>query len=569
MSDHGQLIGVFAGPVTLLGARGVPSAFVKQRLSEGGKVFELGLEGDSQADLAVHGGVDKAVYAYPFENYAAWLAEYPEHRSLWGPGALGENLSLAGLTEYDVRIGDLFRVGRTVLQVTQPRKPCFKLGLRFDDQRLAAAMVREGRTGWYFRVLESGVVAEGDQVALLERPHPHWTIARVNEAAYGSDTSDEVLRSIAKMPALSAAWRSQTQSALSANAAARLQTGFRPYVLTERRPESAAVCSLTFAPTDGLPAAPHEPGQHLQVRLPPVDGGELETRRYTISSLSNGGTLRISVKQGGAFSRRLLALQVGGTVELFRPQGRFVLDRTAARSLALISAGVGITPMIAMLDAAVIQDGRHSAVPEIMFLHQAPDRGEHPFAQHVEAVAAKYSHVATRIFYSRPDPSAGSSGHVVEGRRMAAADLDDLPLDAAYYVCGPSDFMAWVREALVTRGVPARSIRAETFASADAAVVGASAAPVEAGSLDRALISFERSGTDVEWTPERGTLLDLAQALGIKAPFDCRIGLCGACLTRILEGEVRHVGGSGVEPDDTEALICSALPGSARLVLDL
>lgn len=321
MSDRGHLLDVFAGPVTPLGPRGVPSAFVKRRQPVGGRVCELGLEGDSQADLAVHGGVDKAVYAYPFENYAAWLAEYLEHRSLWGPGAVGENLSLASVTEHDVGIGDLFRVGRAVLQVTQPRKPCFKLGPRFDDQRLAAAMVREGRTGWYFRVLEPGVVAEGDQVALLERSHPHLTIARMNGAAYGSDTSDEMLRSISRLPALSAAWRSQTRLALTANAAARLPTGFRPYVLTERRPESAAVSSLTFAPADGLPAAPHEAGQHLQVRLQRVDGGEPEVRRYTISSLANGGTLRISVKQGGAFSRQLLALQVGGRVELSRPQG--------------------------------------------------------------------------------------------------------------------------------------------------------------------------------------------------------------------------------------------------------
>lgn len=225
--------------------------------------------------------------------------------------------------------------------------------------------------------------------------------------------------------------------------------------------------------------------------------------------------------------------------------------------------------MIAMLDAAVIQDGRHSAAPEITFLHQAPDRDEHPFARHVEAVAGKHSHVAIRIYYSRPDPSATASGHVVDGRRMAAADLDDLPLDAAYYVCGPSDFMAWLREALVARGVPTRSIRAETFASAGAVVAKGRTALGEGRGLDRALISFGRSGTDAEWTPDRGTLLDLAVASGVEAPFDCRIGLCGACLTRILEGKVRHVGVSGIDLDDTEALICSALPGSARLVLDL
>lgn len=571
MSDHGRLLGVFAGPVAPLGPRGVPSAFVKQRLPAGGRVAELGLEGDAQADLTVHGGADKAVYAYPSEHYPEWLREFPDHESLWRGGALGENLSLSGLREGDVRIGDVFSVGTAVLQVTQPRKPCFKLGLRFNDQRIAASMVRAGRTGWYLRVLVPGRLAEGDELLLLERPHPDWTIARINGAAYDLGTSDDVLRSISMLPELSAAWRSQTDQALSANAARKLPRGFRPFVLVDNRRETATVSSLTFSPADGMAIASHEPGQHVQVRLPPTDGAEPPMRRYTISSVSDPKTIRISIKrqEGGTFSQRLQALEVGSKVELSPPQGRFVLDRAAGRPIVLISAGVGITPMIAMLNAAVVQDGRYVAIPKILFVHQARDRSEHAFAPDIETIAAKHSHVSSRTFYSRADSLSHPSEHVVVGRRLTGSDLENLPPDADYYLCGPSGFMAEVRGVLTAQGVAPRRIRAEIFVSGDGGAPLSGRLSGDAAGLDRAVVSFKRSGRVVEWRPQSGTVLDLAEAAGIDVPSSCRIGLCGTCLTRILDGKVEHVGQTGVDPDDAEALVCSALPASELLVLDL
>jgi MOSC domain-containing protein YiiM len=138
------------------------------------------MQGDEQADLRVHGGLDKAVYGYASVNYAAWLKAFPQHAALLVPGGLGENLTLDDCQEQSVHIGDIVRIGSVVLQVTEPRQPCFKFALRFDDVLVVRAMVENGMCGWYYRVLEPGILAAGDAVALLARPNPTWSIERVN-----------------------------------------------------------------------------------------------------------------------------------------------------------------------------------------------------------------------------------------------------------------------------------------------------------------------------------------------------------------------------------------------------
>ena len=156
------------------------SGFVKTPVQGRVEVGLLGLAGDEQADLSVHGGPDKAVYACPLGNYAVWKAAFPQYEALLVPGGLGENLTIDGFAEGEVCIGDQMQIGTAVLQVTQPRQPCFKFALRFDDVAMPRAMVRNGMSGWYYRVLQPGALSAGDEVRLLERPHPEWTIERTN-----------------------------------------------------------------------------------------------------------------------------------------------------------------------------------------------------------------------------------------------------------------------------------------------------------------------------------------------------------------------------------------------------
>ncbi len=205
--DAAVLVSVQVGLTAPLGPDHVPSGFVKRPVAGPVGVATLGLAGDEQADLAVHGGPEKAVYGYALTNYAPWRRDFPQHAVLWVPGGVGENLTIDGIDERDVHIGDIVRIGRATLQVTQPRQPCYKFALRFQDQRMPKAMVANGRSGWYYRVLEEGALAAGDRIHLLERPNPGWPIARFNRFIRAKAPSREDYAALVRLPGLSSGWR--------------------------------------------------------------------------------------------------------------------------------------------------------------------------------------------------------------------------------------------------------------------------------------------------------------------------------------------------------------------------
>lgn len=176
----GQLVSVRVGRAAPLGPEGVLSGFIKHAVAGPVEVTPTGIIGDEQADLRVHGGPEKAVYGYAESRYAAWLQATPRHAALLVPGAFGENLTIAGCDETSVCLNDIVRIGSCVLQVSQPRQPCFKFALRFADPSMPQAMVRNGYCGWYYRVREPGRMSVGDPVELEERPLPLWSIDRVN-----------------------------------------------------------------------------------------------------------------------------------------------------------------------------------------------------------------------------------------------------------------------------------------------------------------------------------------------------------------------------------------------------
>jgi len=548
---------------------------VKGRIDEAVFVRSLGLEGDEQADLAVHGGVDKAVYAYPSANYPLWHQEFPEHVRIWGPGSLGENLTLSGFDETNVNIGDVFKIGSAVLEVTQPRKPCFKLALRFSgDQRIAPRMIREARTGWYFRVIQEGHLVAGDRVEFLDRRHEEWSIKRINQQAYDRSATEEKLRAIAALPELSAAWRNQTVSAANSISSKKSASKFRTFVLSEMSVESRLIRSLVFTPVDGENVRLHEPGQHVQLKLTLPGSKTGVVRRYTISSVPNGKNLRISVKieDKGQISSLLHRLRLGDQVEISRPQGRFVLARESGRAVALVSAGVGITPMISMLHAAVTQDGRYPFVPGILFLHGARNGAEHAFAEQVKISLNKHPEVTSKIFYSQPTDEDRANGKFDHEGRMSLRQIGEFPsAEYDYYICGPVSFMNAIVDELKSKGVSDSQIRTETFDFRnDEAGAASAVTPDELRKFKTsAKVRFENTDKSVIWSPEQGTLLDLAEANRIDVSSDCRMGICGACLTRIASGEVMHLALDGPQPDKDQALLCCAVPKTDELVLNL
>lgn len=199
------VVSVQIGRIAPLGKRGVPSGFVKSAVQGPVPAGLLGLHGDEQADLTVHGGPDKAVYFYPSEHYPRWLSDVPRHKAKLAAGAFGENLTTAGVDEDSVSVGEVFRIGSAELQVTQPRQPCFKLGLRFDDSSLGRIMMQSGRTGWYTRVLKPGVLQADDQIEILRRPNPEWTISRFN--AFIQHGSQSEYAEFAALEGLAQVWK--------------------------------------------------------------------------------------------------------------------------------------------------------------------------------------------------------------------------------------------------------------------------------------------------------------------------------------------------------------------------
>jgi len=209
-----RLESIHIGQIAPLGPDGVPSAFIKHPVPTPVQVTSLGLAGDHQADLRVHGGPEKAVYGYALANYASWRAEYPQHSALLVPGGFGENLAIGGIRESELCVGDVHAIGSALLQVCQPRQPCFKFALRFDDTRLPKAMVRNGRSGWYYRVLRNGIISVGDAIALHDRPNPDFPFARLVEIVGRAKATRSELERMVAMPGLASAWQDSARRML-------------------------------------------------------------------------------------------------------------------------------------------------------------------------------------------------------------------------------------------------------------------------------------------------------------------------------------------------------------------
>jgi len=565
--DPVPLRGIFAGKVAPLGPGNIPSAFIKRPVTGEVKFATLGIEGDEQADRRVHGGADMAVYAYSYRHYALWREEFPQHAEIWGEGSLGENLTIEGWDESDVCIGDIIKLGNVLLQVTRPRKPCFKLALRFNDLRLPRRMTETGRCGWYFRVLRDGIVSCSDLPELVQRHHPDWSIRRVNDISIQADAELSALEELAGLPELEQIWRSQVNAVIRAKQAAGASRSFRAFKALDTVEESQRIKTFQLSPLDGKAVAPALPGQHVVVRVTP-DSGKQELRCYSISAPTTADQLQISIKReggGGVSDHFHDQVSSGDTIELMGPRGSFVLSTDNDLPLVLISAGVGITPMIPMLMLATTNNGGRIVPRSTVFLHAARNSLEHAFAKQTSEIAKRHPTVSRHIRFSKPLATDELGATHDSVGRIDSELLDRLirPLgECRVFLCGPSQFMMDVKSSIEALGLSA-TVKIESFESA---LPGADSANSTRPSS--AKVTFSRSGRSAQWRPGI-SLLALVEEQGISVERDCMMGLCGACTTRVVSGRV----GYEVEPvaplAPDEMLICCGYPVENELVLDL
>lgn len=211
----GQVLSLQSGRSRSFGAtaeshKSWTSAIVKTDRGSTVNVGVLGLEGDEQADLVHHGGPDKAVLAYAASHYDFWIARYPEKK--FSAGGFGENLTVSGWDEESCCVGDRFEVGTCLLEISQPRQPCWKLDRRWEIAKLSHEVQTERRTGWYLRVLRAGMIHVGDTLILMERPQPDFSIARALDIMYANPRNPQDDQKLADLPQLSEAWSTQLRS---------------------------------------------------------------------------------------------------------------------------------------------------------------------------------------------------------------------------------------------------------------------------------------------------------------------------------------------------------------------
>ncbi len=545
-------------------------------------VRRLNIDGDGQGDLAGHGGEHRAVFVYQIESYRYWQEQLG--RDDFSYGQFGENFTVGGLADDQVCIGDRYRIGEAEFEVTQPRVTCYRVGIRMDDPRMPALLVSHHRPGFYFRVLREGPVQAGDEIVKVAAGAEAMTVAEVNALLYLPGHTRERVQSALRIPALPDGWRASFQALLgqpeSGGAAGNAGLtavspppawpGFRPLAVSAVEPESASVVSVYLADPGGRAVPPALPGQFLTLRLPAGPDARPLLRSYSLSGAPGAGSYRISVKREphGRGSQYVHAkVRAGDRLEAAAPRGTFILQ-PGGEPVLLISAGVGATPVLAMLHA-LAGTGR-----DVWWLHGARSRAEEPFAAEARSLLAGLASGHRHVCYSHP--GAGD----IEGRdyqtwgRLSAPVLAALgiPRDADAYVCGPAAFMAEMSTALAGLGIG--RVRTEIFGAAPAQTPGI--APVAAqpphppagAPADGPLVEFARSGLTVHWGPGQASLLELAEACDVPVRWSCRTGVCHTCETDLLSGTVSYAPDPVEEPADGSALICCSQP-RGDLALDL
>lgn len=446
-------------PIEIPTASGSVRTGIFKRPVDGARMLRrLNLDGDGQADLRAHGGPNRAVYVYALEAYAFWRGELG--RDDLEPGAFGENFTVEGLVDHEVRIGDRFAIGSAVVEVSQPRSPCFKLGVRLEDPQMPSRIVAASRPGFYLRVLEEGTVEAGNVFERVRREEGSLSVAVVNDLYWRDHADPERLARASAIEALSEGWRigfSELARASTRAEAGPAWEGFRPFVIARAVCESGAVRSLYLEPQDGEPLAPHEPGQAIVVRLngvPGADGPLL--RSYTVSQPPATDVLRVTIKREGEASRFVHdALREGDVLDVAAPRGDFTVALDGERPVALISAGVGVTPMVSMLGALAA-----AGVPRpVWFVHSARSGAEHVLAHDVCELAADHEDVHLHVAYSAPlaEDRSESTGRLTAERLIGLLPGPDL--DA--YLCGPPAFAESLAQALEDwgRADPLRGVR--------------------------------------------------------------------------------------------------------------
>lgn len=552
------------------------------------KVRRLNLDGDGQGDLAGHGGPNRPVMVYQLDSYRYW--ERQLGRGNFSYGQFGENFTVDGLPDDEVCVGDRYRIGSALFEVSQPRVTCYRVGIRMDEPQMAAKLVAHHRPGFYFRVLEEGEVGAGDEIAKIADGPEHMSVAEIDAMLYLRSRSREQLDRALRIPALSDGWKGsfrallqeETRGAVGAGNAGLVPPsgpppawpGFRPLRVSQIERESETVNSLVLVAGDSRPLVAALPGQFVVLRMRPKPDNPPLLRNYSLSDLPATDHYRISIKQelnGLASTFLHKEVSVGDLLDVAAPRGSFTL-KSGDSPVVLFSAGVGATPVLAMLHALA----QENSPREVWWLFGARNREDHPFADESKTLVRSLIRGKSCIRYSRARPQDRLGIDFDEPGHITADMIEKLgvPRDGDFYLCGPAAFMRDLTAGLKALGIPDDRVHAEVFGAAKPITPGIAetrhARPhsPEGAAGPGPRVSFVRSGLDVRWDPKFPSLLDFAEACDVPVRWSCRTGVCHTCESGLISGSVSYQTEPLEPPAQGNVLICCARP-QGEVILDL
>jgi ferredoxin-NADP reductase/MOSC domain-containing protein YiiM len=541
-------------------------------------VRKLNIDGDSQSDLISHGGEHRAVMVYQAESYQYWREHF--RRKDWVYGQFGENLTITGLADTDVCIGDRFKIGTVIFEVTQPRVTCHKVGISTGVPEMPAMLVAHKRPGFYFRVIQEGQLGAGDTITKVAEGRERMSITDIDLLLYSNVHSKQGLQQALKIPALSKGWKTSFQELLNAqlegiangNAGLTGQqgrpaawTGFRPFVVQKSRMESFGIRSFELK-YEGLDILPEFlAGQHVALHIPDTTNHLPLTRMYSLCGPPGAETYRIAVKRevdgvGSAYLHD--QIKDGDVLEISAPRGAFTL--TADQNpIALLSAGIGITPLLGMLHSIL----QNNSTREVWWIHSTQNGRHHSFAREVKSISACMPAFHSVVIYSHPADDELPGLHY-DFRGHLNRDLLEalrLPTESEYYICGPAGYLSDTLTALQNLGVPEGKIRTEAFNNNNTALVPGSGIvphPPPDNSGTGPIVTFAKSNISFQWQSRFSSLLEAAEACDVPVQWSCRSGVCHRCESALLDGRINYELSPLDFPAEGNVLICCAIPVS-------
>ncbi|KAJ5100063.1 hypothetical protein N7532_007064 [Penicillium argentinense] len=539
--ERDQLIEVRTGKAKPVFGLPIESAIFKSVRYGAVSVDKQGCCGDEHV-YEFHGGPDKALLQYCSQHYNVWSQELPGSAHLFRVGGFGENLVAHKANERNTCIGDIVRIGRDLIaEVSLPRQPCFKLNHRFQEKNMSRLTQERFRTGWYYRIIHEGPIKAGDEIQLLERPNPQWTVARVQHFLYIEKENFEAMTQLAQLVELgnesrdifknrlNKKFEDQEQRLLGSSKMALDM--WAEYRLVERQRETPTVVSFTFEAINPRESPENaEPGTHVRLKL----GGRLIRAYSVVSGDQNRFTLGVALyretSRGGSIYLHE-NLWEGDVVAISKFAATFPLNKDADRHV-LIGGGIGITGLICSAQALQRKG-------QLFHLHYVVrSQEETAFKSHIESLGSNVT------IYSKKNGESFD----------AATVLQRADNNTHIYCCSGERLMTAVRDTASGLGLPQHNLHFESFQANNS------------GDPFTAELAESRQKLEV---PSGGSLLDTLRQAGFDIPSTCEAGNCGTCRVGVRDGRVEHRGTGLLENEKQTAMLSCVSRGIGNIVLDL